>query len=325
MPFIKTTHPETQVTKGDMDLPPSKWGKLTTRMLSSFKTLLNVEAKFDEIKVNQGAILSELNRSKSSRNIQDYEFKVFSQWGEDGIIQKLVNSIEIKNRTFIEFGVEDFSESNCRFLMSKDNWSGFVMDGATNSIRSVNNAYWNWRYELRAYKSFITRENINELLDLSEFDEDLGLLSIDIDGVDYFILESISKYKPRILVLEYNAIFGDEAAVTVPYDAGFVRTAKHHSNMYFGASLPALTYLAEAKGYTFVGTNSAGVNAFFVRNDLFNEKLMAHTAKSGYTPSKVRESLGPEGNLILVSGPARLEQIRGLPVVNVITGQTQIL
>jgi hypothetical protein len=83
-------------------------------------TLSKIVQNFDEIKINQGIIFSNLNKSKSTKNIKEYEFKVFSQWGEDGIIQYLTQSIDIKNRTFIEFGVEDFFESNCRFLLMKD-------------------------------------------------------------------------------------------------------------------------------------------------------------------------------------------------------------
>ena len=96
----------------------------TLRRLAS--TIRESTKSFDEIKINQGVILAQFNLHKRSTNIQDYEFKVFSQWGEDGILQHLTSVIEIPQKTFIEFGVEDFSESNCRFLLMKDNWRGFV-------------------------------------------------------------------------------------------------------------------------------------------------------------------------------------------------------
>ena len=92
------------------------------------RTMKYLLMEIDHIKISQGKILSELNKKKNSKNIQDYEFKIFSQWGEDGIIQKIIDSIEIKNKTFIEFGVGNFLESNCRFLMMHNNWSGFVID-----------------------------------------------------------------------------------------------------------------------------------------------------------------------------------------------------
>src|SRR6266404_3901671 len=147
--------------------------------------LLGVDERLDELKINQGLILSLMQREQRSKNLRDYEFKVFSQWGEDGIIQHLTRALEIKNKTFIEFGVESFFEANCRFLMMKDNWSGFVIDGSSKNIKRLKNSYFYWRYDINAVEAFITKENINELLLRSAFDEDIGILSIDIDGNDY--------------------------------------------------------------------------------------------------------------------------------------------
>jgi hypothetical protein len=309
----------------DDKLLPSPWDRIVARLRSSLKTGLTLEYKLDELKLNQGLILTALNATKTSRQLQDYEFRVFSQWGEDGIIQKLVATVDVAHRTFIEFGAEDFKESNCRFLMSKDNWSGFVMDGSPRNVRRLNSAATVWRHDIRARAAFITRENINELLASSGFDADLGLLSIDIDGVDYHVLERIEHYRPRILVLEYNPIFGAERAITVPYEADFYRTAKHHSNMYFGASLAALTHLAQRKGYALVGTTSSGVNAFYVRRDLLTDRLPELDARTAFTNSKLRESKGPDGRPTLVGGAARLALIRGMPVVNVLTGAVEPL
>ena len=106
--------------------------------LSSMMRHLIME--FDSIKISQGKVLSKLNKNKISKDIQDYEFKIFSQWGEDGIIQKIIDSIEIKNKTFIEFGVGNFLESNCRFLMMHNNWSGFVIDSSEKMIEMLKKA-----------------------------------------------------------------------------------------------------------------------------------------------------------------------------------------
>lgn len=301
----------------------TKRKSLLTRLRSMVRSLFNIEISIGEIKVNQGVILAELNRSKESKNIQNYEFKVFSQWGEDGIIQKLIDSVDIENKTFIEFGVEDFSESNCRFLMFKDNWSGFIIDSSGKNIERANNSYWNWRHDLQVCCSFVTRDNINDLMALSGFEPDAGILSIDIDGVDYFILESLTILRPRILIMEYNSTFGAVRPITVPYDETFDRSSKHFSNLYFGASLAALTYLAEKKGYSLVGTNSAGINAFFVRNDLMSHKLKRMNAEEAFTVSKVRESRAQSGQLSLARGAAKLELIKGLPVLNVVTGEVE--
>ena len=109
--------------------------------------------EFDNLKISQGKIFSELNIKKNSINIEDYEFKIFSQWGEDGIIQKIINSIEIKNNTFIEFGVGDFYESNCRYLMMNNNWSGLVIDSSKQAIDMLRKSYFYWRYNLKSIKA----------------------------------------------------------------------------------------------------------------------------------------------------------------------------
>jgi hypothetical protein len=282
-------------------------------------------ARADEIKLNQGRILARMNQQLESADLKDYEFKVFSQWGEDGIIQRLTSVVPIAQRAFIEFGVEDFSESNCRFLMMKDGWRGLVIDGASASIKRLKKASWFWRHDLKALHARITRENIEELLAQGGFDADLGLLSIDLDGVDYFVLEAIERLRPRILVCEYNALFGSERNITVPYDAAFDRTAAHHSNLYWGASLGAMTAMAARKGCALVGTNSAGNNAFYVRRDLLNGRLRELSVDQAFTPAGFRESRDAEGRLTHLGADEGLALIKGLPVLDIDSGRIEPL
>jgi hypothetical protein len=291
---------------------------------SALKNIWRITERMDELKINQGLILSALNETRRSTDLADYEFKVFSQWGEDGIIQYLTKAIEIKHKTFIEFGVESFMEANCRFLLMKDNWSGFVIDGSPSNIAILKNSYFYWKYQIDALGAFITKDNINDLLAESRFDEDVGILSIDIDGNDYFILEAIDVVRPRILICEYNAVFGARK-ISVPYDPKFFWTAKHYSNLYWGASLSAITLMANRKGYSLVGTNSSACNAFFVRDDLLNEKVKVLTAEQAFLPSTIQQSRDPQGNLSYLAGKDRLEAIRGLPVVNVETAEREEL
>ena len=240
---------------------------MIARLRQAAFSLAKANERFDEIKLNQGAIISLLNENRESKTLADYEFKLFSQWGEDGIIQRLTHCVKVANKTFIEFGVEDFFESNCRFLMMKDGWRGFVIDGSEAKIKRLRRSYFFWKHELNAVAAHITRENIDGLLARSEFDRDVGVLSIDLDGNDYYVLEAIGRFEPRILICEYNAVFGPVRKIAVPYRADFDRSRAHYSNLYWGASLAAMTYLAESKGYVLVGTNSAGNNAFYVRRD----------------------------------------------------------
>jgi hypothetical protein len=291
---------------------------LMVEIKSAFQNIWRVGERLDAIKINQGLILSAFNETRNSKNLVEYEFKVFSQWGEDGIIQYLSKAIEMKHKTFIEFGVESFVEANCRFLMMKDNWNGYVIDGSPSNIANLKNSYFYWKYQIEALDAFVTKDNINELLAKSGFDEDVGILSIDIDGNDYFILEAINTVRPRILICEYNAVFGARK-ISVPYDPDFSRTKKHYSNLYWGASLSAITFLANRKGYSLVGTNSSACNAFFVRDDLLNEKVKVLTAEQAYLPSTIRQSRDTHGNLSHLAGDGRLKAIKGLPVINVET------
>jgi len=300
--------------------PPffAKWGeaRVKTRRLNE---------ELDLLRFNQGVILSKLDSSNASPQLADHEFKVFSQWGEDGILQFLTRVVPIAHRTFIEFGVEDFSESNCRFLMQKDNWRGFVIDGSADNVKSIRRAPYFWRHELTAKQAFITRENIQELLAESGFDADLGVLSIDIDGNDYHVWQAIEAFHPRIVVCEYNSVFGPADAITVPYQADFQRSVAHHSNLYWGASIAALTHLASTKGYSLVGGNIAGNNVFFVRSDLVNGSLAVCMPSEAHEISRYRESRDAEGKANWLSGDARRRAIAGLPVLDVITGNTRTL
>jgi len=287
---------------------------LPTRLMQDLETM----------RMAQGRILGQLNSAKPVQPLRDCEFTVFSQFGEDGIIQKLISELPIAHRTFIEFGVEDFVESNCRFLMMNNNWRGFVLDGSATAIASLKRSNWWWKYDVRAAHRFITRDTLNACLRASGFDQDLGLLSIDVDGVDYWLLEALRDYSPRILVVEYNALFGGERKITVPYHEAFSRRQQHYSDLYFGASLGALTHIANQKGYSLVGTTSTGVNAFFVRNDLMGG-LASLSGVDGYTATCVRQSRNREGRLDYLNREEQYAAVRGLPVVNVETGETEAL
>lgn len=245
-------------------------------------------------------------------SLDKVEFRVFSQWGEDGIIQHLIRNIEISNKIFIEFGVEDYTESCTRFLLINDNWSGLVMDSSKADIDFIKRDDISWKYDLKAVRSFITKDNICRLIDENVKEKDVGLLVIDIDGNDYWIWKAITTIKPRIVICEYNSIFGCERFITVPYDVNFNRAKKHCSNLYYGASLPALSLLAEEKGYFFVGCNSNGNNAFFVRKDICT--LHPVDYKKGFVMSKFRESRDCNRKLTYLGGAERLKAIRNMEV-----------
>lgn len=266
----------------------------------------------------------QIRSQKVISTLQDVEFKVSSQWGEDGIIDWVIERAQIPPRaqSFIEFGVEDYREANTRFLLQNRNWRGLIMDGSSAMVTAARYDRLAWRHELTMQVAFITRENINSLIASAGFRGDIGLLSIDLDGNDYWVWEAVDVVRPIICICEYNAVFGDILPISTPYDSSFNRRSAHHSGLYFGASIGALRMLAARKGYRFIGTNSAGVNAFFVREDYAKRFVDSSLQHIRAQPSLFRESKDEFGQLNYVAGMERLRHISGLPVVNVETGET---
>jgi len=273
-----------------------------------------------------GAMLSNQQYTINSTHINDYEFKIFSEYGDDGIIQYLIKNLDIKNNTFIEFGVESYLESNTRFLMMNNNWAGFVLDGSDQAMSLLRNQSWYWRYSLDSRAAFVDKDNINQLLAESGM-SNVGLLHVDIDGNDYHILSELdfSKLNPSILIMEYNSVFGKDRPISTPYRKDFYRNRAHYSNLFFGSSLSALNYVASGKGYSLIGCNLAGNNAYFVRKDLLNDKIKKVSVDDAFRESKFRQSRNKDGSLSFLSGEGRYELIKGLDVLNVITNKIEKL
>jgi hypothetical protein len=283
------------------------------------RALLPRADHYGDVSFLTGEIAARQVRSiEKLRTLCDAEFCVSSQWGEDGIIEWLVHHLGDLPETFIEFGVENYIESNTRFLLKHRNWRGLVIDGSRTNVERIRSDPISWRHDLTAIASFITRENINSIISDSGFSGQLGILSIDIDGVDYWIWEALNCVNPIILIVEYNSVFGDVVPLTVPYKSDFIRSHAHHSNLYYGLSIRAAEHLAGERGYTLVGTNRAGSNAFFIRNDRVHEILQRVDLVQD-RPSRFRESRGPDGQLNFVRPFERLSVVANMPVVHAVT------
>lgn len=287
--------------------------KRITRLIARYAALPDRVTRIQEA---LGRI--EKRQSAEAVNARDAEFRVFSQWGEDGIIQYLVTRVAIERRVFVEFGVENYTESNTRFLLTNDNWSGVVIDGSAQNIEYIRRDPIYWATNLKAECAFVTKDNINTLLTTSGLAGDIGLLSVDIDGNDYWVWQAIDVISPRIVICEYNSQFGPIAEVTTPYDGGFVRDTAHFSRVYYGASIGALVSLAGSKGYSLVASNSAGNNAFFVRNDVLG-LLPVLTPKQAYRRAQFREYHDENGRLTFDDFEARLRKISHLSVYDLKT------
>jgi hypothetical protein len=281
------------------------------------RRLHSIEERCKKIQQALGRIETRQLCNLPVADIQRAEFRTFSQWGEDGILQHLLRHIPGTRKVFVEFGVENYTESNTRFLLTNDNWAGLVIDGSAQNVDYIKRDEIYWRFNLKAEHSFITKENINDLIRRNGIEGEIGLLSIDIDGNDYWVWEAIDVVVPSIIVVEYNARFGLEKSVTVPYDAGFVRSVAHHSNIYYGASLAALCLLGKRKGYSFVGCNTAGNNAFFIRSDLKPATLPELTPAEGFVMSQFRESRNADGTLCFLTHAQEVAILNELPLVEV--------
>ncbi len=298
--------------------------KFTRKLAEKISGKLVSPSRLDAIQEALGRIESTLHAARPAGNPRDHEFKVYSQWGEDGIIDHLVQRVAVTSRSFVEFGVENYTEANTIFLLKHRNWRGLVIDGSADNIHTIKRRTEYWRYDLRAEASFITRDNINDIIRRNGFQGDIGLLSVDIDGNDYWIWETIECANPCIVIAEYNSLFGPTAKLSTPYRADFVRSQADPTNMYYGASIAAFADLAERKGYGLVAGNSAGNNVFFVRNDLLGT-LKTLTPQQAYVEAAFREAHTPQGEVTHLAFRERQSVIAHLPLVDVVSGKTTSL
>lgn len=302
-------------------------GRLRDRLLPSRRTrdelerlrrrIGYLEGHLDRVRVALGRVEARQAARLEASRLQDQEFQVYSQFGEDGIIQFLTREVDVGREAFVEFGVESYHEANTRFLLFKDGWSGLVMDAQADKVRQIRQSWYYWLHDLTAVHALVTRDNIDAILEEHGMTGRIGLLSIDVDGVDYWIWEAIEVADPAIVVAEYNHRFGPREAVTVPYREDFDRRKAHPSLCYFGASLKALCLLAERKGYAFVGCGSAGLNAFFVREDVLPSSIPALSAEEGYVQGKFSEYHDEGGRRVRRSPEEERELVTSLPLVDV--------
>ena len=230
------------------------------------------QRNLDDLKLQNGQLFSFFLKTnlKNIKNLDDVSFKVYSQNNEDAILEYLILSLKLKNIKFIEIGTEDYSESNTRFIYEKYNCDGLIIDNTKNLTSKISKLLHIWKGNLRIEEEFVNKNNVNTLIDKQFPNKSVDIFSLDIDGVDYWILKELPDNLSKIIVAEYNPYFGPDLEVTVPYSDNFNRTEYHSSNLCFGMSLRALINLMENKGYSFIGSASLRSNAFFIKNEFKN-------------------------------------------------------
>ena len=261
-------------------------------------------------------VLSLKNKNlKKIKDLSAVEFQVYSQWGEDGIIDWLVSKFPKIPKNFLEIGTQDYKESNTRFLLINRNWDGFLIEGDKSDVQKIKSQRIYWKHSLKVRNEFITKDNINDVVRRFNVPKKLGLLSLDIDGVDYWVLKELSTLNPSIVICEYNSLFGEKKSITVPYKENFIRSKEHYSNLYYGASIQAFIDIMKTKNYFLIGTNTAGNNAFFVRKDLW-KVLNKMILNKKIFMSKFRESRDQKGNLSFLDKRESLNLIRNKHVID---------
>jgi hypothetical protein len=195
--------------------------------------------------------------------INGHEWKCFSQNGEDGILAEIFRRIGTTKPYFVEFGVEDGLECNTAYLARRKGWQGVMIEGDPDKHRALSNNYRAFP-SVRCENAFITRENIDDIFRRCGVPIEFDLLSIDIDGNDYWVWEALAAFRPRVAVIEFNGTRPPPERWVMRYNPEH----RWHEDGYMGASLVSLETLGTRLGYALVGTDEKGVNAFFVRNDV---------------------------------------------------------
>ncbi|WP_026840434.1 hypothetical protein [Citrifermentans bremense] len=220
---------------------------------------------------------------------RDTGFRVYSQTDEDGLLLYLFALIGFTNRVVLDIAAGLPSGGNTTNLITNWGCHALLVEGSAQLVAEAGVFYQRhadtWLSPPRLRQAWVTAENINQLITEEGFSGEIDLFSLDVDGVDYWLWESLDAVLPRVVMVEYQDLFYPDESVTVPYRPDFDRFSVHPD--YFGASLSAFVKLARRKGYRLVGCNRYGFNAFFVRNDLAGSFLPEVSVQSCLTHPKV--------------------------------------
>jgi len=257
--------------------------------------ILKVRNRFSAaVQIQQRQLYHEYQRMQDERKLPAFSetgYRVFSQYEEDGKLLFIFSLLGMNHKTFVEIGSDDGINSNCANLAFNFGWYGLFLDGNPKAIKRGRKFYSKyphpWMYQPTFTCAKVKAENINQLVKDAKLEGDIGLLSIDIDGNDYWVWKALEQVKPQVVVIETHVELGMRNIV-VPYDPDYVFPGKHP--VYHGASPIAMNKLAESKGYRLVGANELGFNFIFVRNDLLQDELPKVSVESVLQHPSVEES-----------------------------------
>lgn len=224
---------------------------------------------------------------------QETGFRVFSGTDEDGLLLYIFSMIGTTNKRCIELAYGTPVGANTTNLICNWGWHGLLIEADEDGIQESRKYFAKHKdtylFPPKIIKSWITVENLNETISANGFQGEIDLFSLDVDGIDYWLWDSLTVVRPRVMVVEYQDIWGWEESVTVPYKPEFNRFDVHPD--YFGASLAAFGKLAKNKGYRLIGCNNYGFNAFFLRDDVGIDVFPEITLRSCFLHPKTEEDI----------------------------------
>ena len=286
--------------------------KISKRIREFLRRALTVEPVNQ--KINIGLLTSHAMsaRKHSMKDLWDAEFRVFSQFGEDGIVDLLLDELQISKPRIMEIGAGDFSECNSRFALHKRNCSAYLVDMREDLQRGLQESEIRWKASVAVEIAKIDEKNIKDIESrASKFLKYIDVISLDIDGIDFWIAQHINWNGIKIAIVEYNPVFGAKLSVSIPKDTFSSRFEHHYSGLVYGASLLAWIEFFASKDMRFVGTNRAGNNAFFVPSSLAGNlpfRLPDISQLDAYMDWQIRDSRNQDQTLSSLS----LEQARNL-------------
>ena len=286
-----------------------------SKFLRNFRVFIsNAESWIqDSGKYAYSVMLIQKSITPDNLDLSQLGFRVYSQWEEDGILFYLSQVILPSKPRILELGCGNFLESNSRFLCEYMNAAAFLVDARHDLDAGIDKSGLRWKTHIEGLSTWINHENVNSIqMRAHAFLGDIDILSIDLDGQDYWVLKEINLDSVSIVVVEYNPLFGSKASVTVEKNKEFFRSKSSH-NLLWGASIMAYVGYLESKGFVFIGSNLVGNNAFFVRN-LYVEKLRIRIPNidnlERETDYLIRESVDKSGNLSYLSRNDAFEAIK---------------
>ena len=268
--------------------------------------------------IGNSHILNMRDKYHKIKKLFEVDYKIFSQNGEDGILDYILYQLGIQKPKFLEIGVGDYSECNTRFIFERCSSKGTIIDSLDNLDEKVKKNVLLWKGELNIINKSINSENILKILNENDTLNQLDLFSLDIDGIDYWILEKMPQNFSKIAVLEYNPLFGAELEITVP----------NIDNFSIGMSLKAAINLMDKKNFYFIGTNLFRNNAFFVSKDFIKEKFFKDLEVNDIynsTDANFTESRDENGNLNYLKSKKRIEKILDCEVVDLSNDKNKIV